>query len=334
MKVDTDMHAPGDDGTGAEAEGYDGIWSADTAHDPFLALAAAARETHRIDIGTGVAIAFARNPVTLAMAANDLQLMSGGRFILGLGSQVRAHIERRFSMPWSEPAARMGELIEAIRAVFSAWQTGDRLRFEGRFYHHTLMTPNFSPGPNPHGPPRIYLAAVGPRMARVAGEVADGLILHGFTTRAYLDEVLLPAFAAGLAASGRARSDVEICHHVFVISGAGEQERAACEQRVKERLGFYGSTPGYRRVLDQHGWGDLQQELNDFLRRSGRSGSPASLVPDQVAQAFAVVAEPADVADRYLDRFGHMADRVRFYEPYRPSPAEWRRAAEARVLNR
>lgn len=325
MKVDTDVWAPGIDALAAETEGYDGIWSADTSHDPFLALVPAAQRTQRISVGTGVAIAFARSPLTLAMAANDLQVMSQGRFILGLGSQVQAHIERRFSMPWSDPTARMREMVEAIRAIFAAWDTGEPLRFEGRYYRHTLMTPQFSPGPNPYGPPRIYVAAVGPDMARVAGEVADGCFLHGFSTAAYLDEVLLPAFMAGLAASGRRRDDVEICHHVFVISGGTEEARSACERQVKERLGFYGSTPSYRRVLAQHGWADLQQQLNEAIRRSDRSGSIADMIDDEVARTFAVVADPDSVADRYVARFGHMADRVRFYEPYRPSPEQWHR---------
>ena len=190
----------------AERVGYDGLWSAETSHDPFLPLALAAEHTQRIELGTGIAVAFARNPMSLAMVANDLQLMSEGRFMLGLGSQIKPHIEKRFSMPWSHPAPRMRELIMAIRAIWASWSDGSRLAFRGEFYRHTLMTPMFDPGPNPYGNPRIFLAAVGQRMTEVAGEVADGVLAHPFTTERYLREVTAPALERGLAGSGRVRS--------------------------------------------------------------------------------------------------------------------------------
>src|SRR5271166_1513727 len=194
----------------AEAAGYDGLWSAETSHDPFLPLVLAAEHTERIQVGTGIAVAFARNPMTLATTANDLHTMARGRFMLGLGSKIKPHIEKRFSMPWSHPAPRMRELILAVRAIWASWAEGTRLAFRGEFYRHTLMTPMFDPGPNPYGNPPVFLAAVGTRMTEVAGEVADGLLAHAFTTERYLREVSLPALERGLAASGRTRSAVEV----------------------------------------------------------------------------------------------------------------------------
>ncbi len=192
----------------AERVGYDGLWSAEVTHDPFLPLVLAAEHTQRIKLGTGIAVAFARNPMSLAVLANDLQTLSKGRFMLGLGSQIKPHIEKRFSMPWSHPAPRMRELILAIRAIWASWSDGSRLAFRGEYYRHTLMTPMFDPGPNPFGAPRIFLAGVGEKMTEVAGEVADGMLAHGFTTERYLREVTLPALERGLAAGGRVRSDV------------------------------------------------------------------------------------------------------------------------------
>ena len=191
----------------AERVGYDGLWSAEVSHDPFLPLVLAAEHTERIQLGTGIAVALARNPMTLAMVANDLQTLSQGRFMLGLGSQIKPHIEKRFSMPWSHPAPRMRELILAIRAIWASWADGSRLAFRGEFYRHTLMTPMFDPGPNPFGNPRIFLAAVGEKMTEVAGEVADGLLAHGFTTERYLREVTIPALERGLATGGKVRSE-------------------------------------------------------------------------------------------------------------------------------
>ena len=194
--------------TRARAAGYDGVWSAELNHDPFLPLARAADAAAGMDLGTSIAVAFARSPMTLANTAWDLQALTGGRFLLGLGSQVRAHIERRFSMPWSRPAARMREFILALRAIWASWQDGTKLDFHGEFYTHTLMTPMFDPGPIPEGPPRVLLAAVGEAMTRVAGEVADGLLVHGFTTQRYVREVTLPTLDAGLRRSGPVRGSI------------------------------------------------------------------------------------------------------------------------------
>ncbi len=306
----------------AEEVGYDGIWSAETSHDPFLPLALAAEHTDRIELGTGIAVAFARNPMTLAVMANDLQTMSEGRFLLGLGSQIKPHIEKRFSMPWSHPAPRMRELILAIRAIWASWSDGSRLAFRGEFYRHTLMTPMFDPGPNPFGNPRIFLAAVGERMTEVAGEVADGMLAHGFTTQRYLREVTLPALDRGLAASGRTRTDVEISCPGMVVTGMDDAGFEAATKAVRTQLAFYGSTPAYRPVLELHGWGDLQTELNTLSKR-GAWEQMAELIDDDVLNTFAVIGPLDDIAGKVLERFGGLVDRFNFYAPYPMAPERW-----------
>jgi len=306
----------------AEQVGYDGLWSAETSHDPFFPLVLAAEHTDRIMLGTGIAVAFARNPMNLAVMANDLQTLSQGRFMLGLGSQIKPHIEKRFSMPWSHPAPRMRELILAIRAIWAAWADGSRLAFRGEFYRHTLMTPMFDPGPNPYGNPRIFLAAVGEKMTEVAGEVADGVLAHGFTTERYLREVTVPALERGLAASGRSRSDVEISYPGMVVTGADEAGVVAATEAVKSQLSFYASTPAYRPVLELHGWGDLQGELNTLSKR-GAWTEMAGLIDDEILDTFAVVAEIDDIAGIVKERFEGVVDRFNFYAPYPMEPGRW-----------
>ena len=295
-----------------EQEGYSGLLSAETSHDPFLPLALAAEHTERIDLMTGIAVGFARNPMVLAHTAWDLQALSGGRFMLGLGSQIQAHITKRFSMPWSRPAARMEEMIAAIRAIWTAWQTGERLNFRGDFYRHTLMTPMFSPGPLNVTPPPILISAVGPLMTRVAGRAADGLVCHGFQTADYLRDVTLPNVEAGLAESGRDRSEFQISMPVFVVSGFDEADVAAQADRTRKQIAFYGSTPAYRGVLEHHGWGDAQTELNR-LSKQGQWDAMGDVIDDDMLDAFAVVAEPHDVPARIAERFGGSLDRLQFY---------------------
>ena len=236
----------------------------------------------------------------LAYTAHDLQAYSGGRFILGLGSQIKPHIERRFSMPWSHPAPRMREFIMAMRAIWSAWNDGAKLSFRGDFYQHTLMTPFFSPPPAPGGAPEVFLAAVGEAMTTVAGEVADGLLVHAFSTERYLREVTLPALSAGLAASGRSRAAVEVSMLAMIATGATEEEMARAVAGTRQQIAFYGSTPAYRGVLDRHGWAGLGDELNSLSRssREDKWEAMGALIDDEVLHAFAVVAEPADVAAR------------------------------------
>jgi probable F420-dependent oxidoreductase len=293
-----------------EQGGYDGGVGFETAHDPFLPLVVAADHTDRLELRTGIAVAFARNPMTLATTANDLHLYSRGRFTLGLGSQVKAHIEKRFSMPWSHPAARMREFVLAMRAIWTAWETGDKLDFRGEHYRHTLMTPFFSPGPNPFGRPRVVLAAVGDLMTEVAGEVADGIILHAFTTERYVREQTLPALARGWARSGRQRAAFEISGPLFVVTGPSEEAFARTRASATKQIAFYGSTPAYRAVLDVHGWGDLHGDLNRLAKR-GAWDDMGELVTDDVLDAFAIVCEdPRDIPAAVARRYGDLVDRT------------------------
>lgn len=330
MKVDSVMPAVRLDEAPAaaarkESSGFDGLWNDETAHDPFLPLVLAAEATTRVELGTSIAVAFARSPMTLAMTANDLQHASGGRFILGLGSQIKAHVERRFSMPWSRPALRMREYVLALQAIWGSWNEGETLDFRGDFYAHTLMTPFFDPGPNPFGPPKVFIAAVGPRMTAVAGEVADGLLLHSFTTERYLREATLPALTSGLQASGRTRDTFEIAYSAFVVTGVDEDEVAKAARAMRDQIAFYGSTAAYRPVLALHGWDDLHVELNALSKsdRSDRWKAMGGLIDDEILSTFAVVAEPSRVAAMLRDRYGGAVDRISFYTPYWSDRHDW-----------
>jgi probable F420-dependent oxidoreductase len=335
MKIDggfgispTALASAGEKAAAEEAAGYDGIFSAETNHDPFFPLLVAAQHTSTIELGTGIAVAFARNPMTLANIGWDLQAYSGGRFILGLGSQIQAHITKRFSMPWSHPAPRMRELILAIRAIWASWNEGTRLDFRGDFYTHTLMTPFFDPGPNPHGDAKIFLAAVGERMTEVAGETCDGVLCHAFTTERFLHERTLPALERGAARAGRTIEDLEISLPAFLVTGTNEEEMARSAKGTREQIAFYGSTPAYRTVLDLHGWGDLQPELNT-LSKQGKWEEMGTLIDDEVLRTFAVVAEPADLASAIAARFGGTVTRMMFYAPYQHDPETWLPVIEA-----
>jgi probable F420-dependent oxidoreductase len=296
----------------AEDQGYDGFVVPETAHDPFVSLTLAARATTRITLQSGIAVAFARNPMTTAMAANDVQLVAGGRFELGLGSQVRAHIERRFSMPWSRPAARMEEYVAALRAIWARFATGERLRVEGEFYRHTLMTEFFDPGPNPHGPPPVLLAAVGERMTEVAGRVADGILCHSLTTVDYLREVTVPALERG---RGGALDGFTVSLPVFTVLGDSPSARAAAEAGVRRQIAFYASTPAYRPVLDLHGRGELADRLNRLSRQQAWA-EMADAVDDDLLDLFAVAGDPASVAAQITDRYGAYAGRLSLNTPY------------------
>jgi probable F420-dependent oxidoreductase len=327
MKVDQMSYVPSvveAERLASEAEkfGYDGFWTTETQADPFLAGAVAVRAATRIEIGTGIAVAFGRNPLTVALQANDLQLLSGGRFLLGLGSQVKAHIERRYSMPWSHPAPRMREFILAVRAIWRAWETGEKLDFRGDFYTHTLMTPFFNPGPNPHGNPKVILAAVGPLMAEVAGEVADGIFCHAFGTERYLREVTLPALRRGAAKAGRSLDGFELLAPGFVVARDSEQERAAGIEFVRGQIGFYGSTPAYRPVLDLHGWGSLQAELN-ALTKQGAWDRLGGVISDEMVDAFAIVGTPEEAAAEVVRRYGDAATRITLALPDGAEASRW-----------
>ena len=292
-----------------ERQGYDGCWTGEIDHDPFLPLLLAAEHTTRLEIGTSIAVAFARNPMTVANIGWDLQAYSKGRFNLGLGSQIQPHIERRFGMPWSRPVARMREFIEATRAIWTCWQDGTRVSFDGDFYTHTLMTPMFTPPRLAAEFPRIFVAAVGEAMTRLSGEVADGVIAHAFTTKRYADEVTTPALEAGLAKAGRSRADVEVSCPVFVVTGETEEATAASAVGVRRQLAFYGSTPAYRGVLELHGWGELHTELH-ALSKQGRWDEMGELFTDDVLAEFAVVAPVAELAAALRRRCAGAIDRV------------------------
>ena len=303
--------------------GYDGAVSVETNHDPFLPLALAAEHSARVDLITSVAIALARSPMTTAHTAYDLNVLSGGRMVLGLGSQIKPHIEKRFSMPWSPPAARMREFITALRAIWTSWQTGERLSFRGDHYTLTLMTPFFSPGPSPAGLPRVFLGALGERMCEVAGEVADGVLLHPFSTDRYIRERALPAVERGLARAGRSRDGFEFCVNPFVATGAGEDEVRQALGPVRQQIAFYGSTPAYRTVLELHGWGETQDELNALSKR-GRWAEMAELITPEMLGAFVVQAPYGGLAEALGRRAAGVADRIQFYAPWREDRAAWR----------
>jgi len=310
----------------AEAAGYDGAWTAETSHDPFLPHVLAAEHTERLELGTSIAVAFARNPMNLANLAWDLQSYSEGRFILGLGSQIKPHITKRFSMEWSHPAPRMREMILAIRAIWDTWLNGTPLAFRGEFYTHTLMTPFFTPDRKDLdgvGVPRIFLAGVGELMTEVAGEVCDGFICHGFTTERYLREVTLPALARGRAKAGKTMEGFELVGPSFVVTGNDEAEMAAAEQGTRQQIAFYGSTPAYKGVLELHGWNGLHEELNALSKKGGWV-EMGNLITDDILNTFAVVGEPEQVAPELLRRYGDVVGRISFYAPYRSNPDRWR----------
>lgn len=323
--VPTSITQIGEAARSHERDGYSGLWSSESKHDPFLPLMIAAEHTSELELGTSIAVAFARTPMTLAYSSWDLQNYTGGRFVLGLGSQVKPHIERRFSMEWSKPAGRMRELVNAIRAIWDSWEHSTRLDFEGEFYRHTLMTPFFSPGPNPHGLPKVVVAAVGEAMCEVSGEVCDGIFLHGFTTDRYIREVTLPAVQRGLDKTGRAREGFEVFGLPLTATGPDDESFEKAIKACRNQIAFYGSTPTYLGVLELHGWGDLGRDLHTMSRTGDphRWDKMGDLVDDDVLNAFAVVGRPDDIAATITRRFDGVMDRFQFYAPYPHDPAMW-----------
>lgn len=291
-----------------ERRGYDAAFSAEINSDPFFPLLLAAEHSTDIALTTSISVAFARNPMTMANLAWDLNHYSKGRFTLGLGSQIKPHITRRFSMPWSKPAARMREFILAMQAIWACWETGEKLAFNGEFYQHNLMTPMFTPADLSCGGPGVNLAAVGPLMTEVAGEVANGVIAHGFTTVKYLKEVTLPAVARGLAKSGRSRDQFDISLPAMVVTGATEEAFEQSRLAVQSQVGFYASTPAYRPVLELHGWGELQTEAHR-LTKEGRWQDMGTLITDDILDTFAIVSENLEQVPALLaQRYGGLAD--------------------------
>jgi probable F420-dependent oxidoreductase len=299
----------------AEAQGYDGVWVGETDHDPFLMSLLAAEATTRPTVGTEIAIAFARTPMTLAYTGHDLACYSQGRFVLGLGSQIKAHVVRRFNMPWSEPAKRMREFILATRAIWQAWNNEETLNFRGDFYQHTLMTPFFSPPRHEFGPPPIYAGGVGAVMTEAVGEVADGYFFHPFTTEAFFNGVTLPALTRGRATAGGDLSSLVISGPAFVAAGRTEEELARAIAGTKKQIAFYASTPSYKAVLELSGYGELQVELNRFAK-AGDWDAMGDAIDDDLLRAISAVGTPAECGAQLKKRWGAVAERISLYFNY------------------
>ena len=312
MKIMTALFGPTDvvqRATLLKEAGASGVFTFEGPHDVFTPLVLAST-VPGLDVMSNVAIALPRNPVQLAHQANDLQLLSEGRFVLGLGTQIRTQIEKRYGAEFDRPVARMKELVGALRAIFATWNTGERLDFRGEFYRHTLMTPTFVPGPNPFGPPPIFLGALGPRLTRATAEVADGLLVMPFGSKRFLHETTMPAVREGLAAAGRSDDDFAVVPEIIVSVGSDDRDHAS----TRMLLAFYGSTPAYRPVLDAHGWGDLQPELN-AMSKQGRWQEMATLIDDEMLHTIAACGTPAEVAAHIRDRVEGVSDRICLYQP-------------------
>jgi probable F420-dependent oxidoreductase len=318
-----------------EADGFAGLWTSETAHNPFLPLTHAAAQTRRILLGTAIAVAFPRSPMITAQIAWDLAAQSNGRFALGLGTQVKPHIEKRFSTAWGAPAPKLREYIESLRAIWSAFQDGKSLRYAGDYYKFTLMTPFFNPGRIDHPDIPIYIAGVNEHLCKLAGECCQGFHVHPFHTVRYLREAILPHIAAGAAKAGRARADCALSCAIFVVSGADAAQVEAQKQAVKSQIAFYASTPTYSTVMALHGWADLQTQLNHHARL-GRWSEMGALISDDILHEFAVIAPPDELAHAVKARYDGLLDRVGYYFPYEPDDADkariWRGAAD--VFNR
>jgi probable F420-dependent oxidoreductase len=314
----------------AEAMGFDGIWSSETTHDPFLMSALIAEHTQRANLGTAIAVAFPRSPGTLAYLAWDLAALSNGRFILGLGTQVKAHNERRFGVKWEPPLAKLREVILSMRALWDTWQNGTRLNFRGQFFKLTLMSPFFNPGPIAYPDIPIYIAGVNRGLCRLAGELGDGFHVHPFHSVHYLQEVTLPAIEEGLRASGRQRSDLELVSSVFVISGKSEAEREAASRPVRQQIAFYASTPSYAPVMELHGWGETRQQLSR-LAAKGRWDEMPSLISDEMLDVFALSGAWEELPGKIMARYEGLLDRVTYYLPFVPGEMDdqWQQAIKA-----
>jgi probable F420-dependent oxidoreductase len=311
------LHGAGDTARAAEDLGFAGLWTSETKHDAFLPLAIAASETGRIELGTSIAVAFSRSPMETAQTAWDLQELSEGRFILGLGTQVKAHIKRRFSMPWDRPVARLREYIGALRAIWRSFQSGEPLSFEGEFYRHTLITPFFNPGPIEHPEVPIYVAGVNTSLARLAGELCDGFHVHPFHSPEYVGAIVEPAIAEGAQRGGRDPGQVELATAVFVVTGESDGEIEEQRAKMRAQISFYASTPTYRTLLEVHGWEKVGQELGE-LARNKRWDEMPNLVTDEMLSAFTVEAAPDEIGPALRERYEGLIDRVALYAPFVP----------------
>jgi probable F420-dependent oxidoreductase len=326
MKLDTQLghrglSAVADEARSYERMGFDAAWTFEAGHDPFLPVALAAQATERLAFGTNIAVAFARSPMSMAQAAWDLQKLSKGRFHLGLGTQVRAHIERRYSMPYDPPVARLLDYVRCMRAIWENFQTGAKPSYEGRFYRFTLMNPMFSGGPSEHPRIPIWIAGVNPVISRAAGEVADGFHVHPLHSVSYLREVVIPAIEEGAKRAGRRRSDIQLYSPVFAATGDTRAEWDRSVEEIRRQISFYGSTPTYRPVLEHHGHGDLARRLSDLARR-GEWKEMAKLVPDSLVGAIGVIEKPSVLPKAIRDRYAGILDRVSLYFPIRAEDSE------------
>lgn len=309
----------------AEELGFAGLWTSETKHDAFLPLALAAEHTRTIQLGTSVAIAFSRSPMVVAQTAWDLQDFSEGRLLLGLGTQVKAHIERRFSMPWDAPVARLREYILALRGIWQAFQTNGPLNVRGEFYQHTLITPFFNPGPIAHPEIPIAIAGVNTGLARLAGEQCQGFHVHPFHTPQYVRDVVRPAIAEGAERSGRSIADVELATSVFIITGRDAAAIAEQRERMRAQIAFYASTPTYRVVLETHGWGEIGEQLSQLAKRQQWKEMTA-LISDEMLHALTVEAGPSEIGAAMRERYTGLIDRIAFYLPFEPGSDDtfWR----------
>ena len=307
----------------AEEMGYDGVVTSQTSHDPFLPLALAAEHTQRVTLGTAVAIAFPLSPTSLAHIAWDIQALSGGRLLLGLGSQVKGHIVRRFSTPYAPPGPRMREYILALRAVWDCWQNGTKLNFKGDYYNLSLMTPYFDPGPIEHPHVPIYISAVNPYMLRLAGELCDGVRLHAFNTPKYTREAVLPNLEAGARKAGRQISDIDICGGSFLATGETEEEIDQSKQAIRTQVAFYGSTRSYRGVFEAHGWGDVCLQLHE-MSTQGRWAEMPDLITEEMLEEFAIVSPYDGLVEKIKARWAGIVTRTGLAIPIRKPEDEER----------
>jgi probable F420-dependent oxidoreductase len=337
MKLDAGLGTEGEylrgiDRTARAAEdlGFAGLWTSETKHDAFLPLAIAANETHQIGLGTSVAIAFSRSPMETAQTAWDLQDLSAGRFVLGLGTQVKAHITRRFSMPWDRPAARLREYILALRAIWESFQTKGPLQFKGEHYRHTLMTPFFNPGPIDYPEIPVYIAGVNSRLARLAGEACDGFHVHPFHSPAYVTRTVKPAIAEGARHANRDPGQVTLATSAFVITGENREETTERRESVRSQISFYASTPTYRTVLEAHGWEEVGERLGTMAREKKWREMPA-LITDEMLATFAIEAAPDEIGPALKERYEGLIDRVALYLPFVPDEHDefWQAVVES-----
>jgi probable F420-dependent oxidoreductase len=315
MKIDasaaSNMSNIGSHARQLERLGYDGLRVAELNHEPFMPLALAASQTSTIELVTSVAVAFARNPMSLAIQAHDLNAFSRGRFLMGIGSQVKPHITRRFSMPWHKAARQMREFIEAMNAIFDCWYEGKTLEYVGEYYQHTLMPKTFTPQNIEFGRPKVLLSATGPLMTKVAAELADGMIMHPFSSEKYMSEVSMPAIQEGLRRSGRTLDDFIIDYAPMIATGTTEEELNTSIAVVRDRIAFYGCTVAYKPVLDIHGWGELQDELI-ALNRQHKTKQMSDLITDDMVRTIAIVGEPLEVIESMRDRLAGVVGRTGF----------------------